>query len=339
MLASASGEYQCRDASVPELSDYLSLLRERRAAAAHAEAAPAPAPGTGVVYLVGTGPGDPGLLTLNALQLMQTADVVLYDRLVSPEILELVNGSARMVYVGKQSGFHTRTQDEIHQLLEEFASAGARVIRLKGGDPLIFGRGGEEIDYLQQRGIAVHVVPGITAAVGIAAELGIPLTHRGVATSVRFLTGHSREGGDEPAELVANAADPNTTLVVYMGLATLPSLTEALLAEGLSPTTPAVAVERGTTSHQRRVFSRLADLPDATRSAALKSPTLVVIGACVALSPLWPFSDAEGASDPAAAPYELQTGPVGQGVYFNSLAVGGLAAQVAHVAKKAGSAV
>ncbi len=151
----------------------------------------------GAVYLVGTGPGDPGLLTLRAVQLMQTADVVMYDRLVSEDILELVHPGALMVYVGKQRGFHTRTQEEIQELLGFFAGEGATVVRLKGGDPFVFGRGGEEVQHLGALGVSVHVVPGITAAAGIAAELGIPLTHRGLATSVRFLTGHSREGGED----------------------------------------------------------------------------------------------------------------------------------------------
>ena len=195
---------------------------------------------------------------------------------------------------------------------QEFAGVGARVVRLKGGDPLIFGRGGEECDYLRQRGIAVHVVPGITAAAGIAAELGIPLTHRGVATSVRFLTGHCREGGDDPVHVAASMADAGTTLVVYMGLATLPALAEALLAAGLNPATPAVAVERGTTAEQRRVFAHLCSLPQATRTAALKSPTLVVIGSVVALSPLWP-------SFSAATVGDLQCGAAGEGVYWSSV--------------------
>ncbi|KAK9850443.1 hypothetical protein WJX84_011166 [Apatococcus fuscideae] len=158
----------------------LQLLRAR-------QSSPAECPGE--VYLVGTGPGDPGLLTLKAVQLLQTADVVLYDRLVSTDILKLIHNGARMVYVGKESSFHTRTQDEIHELLCQFAQEHVTVVRLKGGDPYVFGRGGEELQYLEERGVQVHCIPGITAASGISAELGIPLTHRGMATSVRFLTG------------------------------------------------------------------------------------------------------------------------------------------------------
>jgi siroheme synthase len=200
---------------------------------------------------------------------------------------------------------------------QEFASAGARVLRLKGGDPLLFGRGGEESDYLRAAGIAVAVTPGITAAAGIAAELGIPLTHRGVAASVRFVTGHSREGAEDTAEAllsVSGAVDSFTTLVLYMGLGTLPALAGALLAGGLSARTPCVAVERGTTVAQRRVFARLGGLAAATRDTALVSPTLVLIGGVVALSPLWPWAREGDASSAANAggdlEWRLQSGPV-----------------------------
>jgi len=259
--------------------------------------------------LVGTGPGDPGLLTLRAYQLMQTADVVLYDRLVSNDVLNLVHEEARMVYVGKRAGFHTRTQDEIHELLRAFADAGATILRLKGGDPLVFGRGGEEFEFLRENNphVRVEVVPGITAAAGVASELGVPLTHRGVATSVRLLTGHLREGAgtvendasspktaSDPVEFAVTSADVETTLVVYMGLGTLPRLTERLLESGFPASMPAVAIERGTTADERRVFSSLASLPDAAAASALVSPTLIVVGRTVALSPLWPYAtDAE----------------------------------------------
>ncbi|EMS62711.1 Siroheme synthase 2 [Triticum urartu] len=239
------------------------------------------------VALVGTGPGDPELLTLKAVRAIEAADLVLYDRLVSNEVLDLVADGARLLYVGKTAGYHSRTQEEIHELLLSFAEAGANVVRLKGGDPLVFGRGGEEMDFLQQQGIRVEVIPGITSASGIAAELGIPLTHRGVATSVRFLTGHSRNGGTDPLHVAENAADPETTLVVYMGLSTLPSLAPKLMKHGLPPDTPAVAVERGTTPQQRMVFAMLKDLVNEVHSADLVSPTLIIIGKVVALSPLW----------------------------------------------------
>lgn len=285
----------------------------------------------GGVHLVGTGPGDAGLLTLRAVALLASADVVLYDRLVSPEILALVNPSARMVYVGKSKGLHTRSQEEIHDLLVAFASPstadeeeeaeeendddgnaaadgkgkgkGKRrgekrkhpiVLRLKGGDPLVFGRGGEEATALREAGIPVHTVPGISAAGGVAASLGIPLTHRGVATSVRLLTGHARSGGEEElrrdVERVASSGDPdarNTTLVIYMGLSTLPETSRSLIGAGMDPRTPAAAVERGTTPMQRAVYATVADLPSRVEEAELVSPTLIIIGGVVALSPGW----------------------------------------------------
>lgn len=247
---------------------------------------------------MGTGPGDPGMLTLHALRLMQTADVVLYDRLVSADILRLVHGGARMIYVGKQAGFHTRTQEEIHQLLCECAEAGHTVLRLKGGDPFVFGRGGEEALHLQARGIAVHSVPGITAASGICADIGVPLTHRGIATSVRFLTGHAREGGEEALDEATDAAvDKHTTLVVYMGLATLPELSRRLTAAGLDPDTPAVAVERGTLPEQRAVFAPLESLQKHVAAHSLQSPTLIVIGHVVALAAGWHASQGAGIGD------------------------------------------
>ena len=317
---------------------YLSKCRSNaaadaaRAALERPSAEPSPAsipprgPSAGKVYLIGTGPGDPGLLTLKAYHLMQTADVVLYDRLVSPQILDLVSTNSTMLYVGKQSGYHTRTQDEIEAMMLAFAANGATIVRLKGGDPLVFGRGGEEMEALAARGHEVRIVPGITAAAGVGSELGIPLTHRGVATSVRLLTGHLREGAAKEAatgdgnavadavDFAVTSADLDTTLVVYMGLATLPALAAKLLASGFPADTPAVAVERGTTRRERRVFSTIADLPVAVATCGLKSPTLLIVGATVKLSPLWPWRDESG--DAIAPPttssdapaYDLQTG-------------------------------
>uniref|UniRef100_A0A803MV44 uroporphyrinogen-III C-methyltransferase n=2 Tax=Chenopodium quinoa TaxID=63459 RepID=A0A803MV44_CHEQI len=269
------------DLQIPELKKLLEVLREKRGPNVDDSS------GVGNVFLVGTGPGDPDLLTLKALKIIQSADLLLYDRLVSNDVLDLVGDNARLLYVGKTAGYHSRTQEEIHQLLLSFAEAGANVVRLKGGDPLIFGRGGEEMDFLQQKGIQVKVVPGITAASGISAELGIPLTHRGIATSVRYLTGHSRNGGTDPLYVAENAADPDCTLVVYMGLATLPALAQKLVQHGLPSDTPAVAVERGTTAQQRLVFAKLEDLADKIKCTGLVSPTLIIIGKVVTLSPLW----------------------------------------------------
>jgi uroporphyrin-III C-methyltransferase len=202
---------------------------------------------------------------------------------------------ARLVYVGKEKGYHSRTQEEIHELLLQFAEAGALTVRLKGGDPFVFGRGAEESQYLEQRGVCVRIIPGITAAAGISALLGVPLTHRGVATSVRFVTGHAREGGaDELDQTIAAAADPATTLVVYMGLSTLPKLVQQLVSGGADPDTPAVAVERGTTPDSRICHGRLADLPHLTLHAQLRSPTLIIIGEVVALSPGWRMWEVSG---------------------------------------------
>ncbi|KAK8524860.1 hypothetical protein V6N13_015858 [Hibiscus sabdariffa] len=274
---------------LPELRKLLEVLKHKREnCGGHV-----PKNGPGNVFLVGTGPGDPDLLTLKAVKVIQKADLLLYDRLVSNAVLDLVGPDARLLYVGKTAGYHSRTQEEIHELLLSFAEAGANVVRLKGGDPLVFGRGGEEMDFLQQQGIQVKVIPGITAASGISAELGIPLTHRGVAISVRFLTGHSRKGGTNPLFVAENAADPDSTLVVYMGLSTLPSLAQKLIHHGLPPDTPAAAVERGTTPQQRTVFAELKDLADKIKTAELVSPTLIIIGKVVALSPFWPQSSKE----------------------------------------------
>ncbi|KEH22211.1 uroporphyrinogen-III C-methyltransferase [Medicago truncatula] len=237
---------------LPELKKLVQVLKKKRESEGKCSDGKCV---SGDVFLVGTGPGDPELLTLKAVRVIKSADLLLYDRLVSNDVLDLVGPDAKLLYVGKTAGYHSRTQEEIHELLLSFAEAGATVVRLKGGDPLVFGRGGEEMDFLQQQGIHVKVIPGITAASGIAAELGIPLTHRGIANSVRFLTGHSRKGGSDPLFVSENAADPDSTLVVYMGLSTFPSLSQKLMHHGLSPQTPAVAIERGTTLQQRTVRS------------------------------------------------------------------------------------
>jgi uroporphyrin-III C-methyltransferase/precorrin-2 dehydrogenase/sirohydrochlorin ferrochelatase/uroporphyrin-III C-methyltransferase len=232
------------------------------------------------VYLVGAGPGDPELLTLKAARLLERADAVVYDRLVSDAVLDLVPRGAMRVYVGKAMGAHHLSQDEINELLLRLARPGRVVVRLKGGDPFIFGRGSEEAAYLARHGVPFTVVPGITAASGCAAAAGIPLTHRGLATGVRFLTGHCCTGRGLDLDWLG-LADPKTTLVVYMGLANLPEISAQLIAAGLAAATPAAAIGSGTTERQRVCETTLAGLPEAVTSSGLAAPVLVIIGRVV----------------------------------------------------------
>ena len=241
---------------------------------------PALAP-PGEVYLVGAGPGDPELLTLRAYRLMQTADVALYDHLVSNDVLDLLPASTRRVYVGKERDRHTMPQEAINELLVRLAKEGLRVLRLKGGDPFIFGRGGEEIDTLAAQGVRFEVVPGITAALGVASYAGIPLTHRDCAQACLFVTGHLKDGSmdlDWPA-----LARPRQTVVVYMGLLGLPVLCAGLVAHGLSADTPAAVVQQGTTREQRVVTGTLRTLASQVADAMLMPPTLIIIGDVVRL--------------------------------------------------------
>jgi len=229
------------------------------------------------VYLVGAGPGDPELLTMKAHRLLGEADVVVYDRLVATPILDLVPKGTSRIYVGKAARSHHMVQDEINALLAKLAHAGRTVVRLKGGDPYIFGRGSEEAVFLKQHGVPVCVVPGITAASGCAAALGVPLTQRGMATGVRFVTGHRQ--GDGLLDLNwASLADPDTTLVLYMGLSTIGAITENLIAAGLSKDTPAAAIANGTTSKQQVCVASLAKLPEKLGQSDFRAPVLIVIG-------------------------------------------------------------
>ena len=236
----------------------------------------------GRVFLVGAGPGDPELLTLKALRCLEGAEVVVYDRLVSEEILALAPAGAARIYVGKQPGHHPVPQTEINALLIRLAESGRRVVRLKGGDPFIFGRGSEEAAALSARGLACEVVPGITSAQGCAAQAGVPLTHRGLASGVRYLTGHCREDQDLDLDW-DGLADPETTLVVYMGRANIGQIVEELMARGLPADTPALAINNGTTPRERRLRTGLAALPEAVRTADFEGPVLFIIGRVAAL--------------------------------------------------------
>ncbi len=247
----------------------------------------------GCVYLVGAGPGDPDLLTVKALRLLREAEVLVYDRLVSSDILSLVPPGVKRVFVGKASSRHSMPQDQINELLVKLGKSGRRVVRLKGGDPFIFGRGSEEAEFLTQHGVAFEVVPGITSASACSAYAGIPLTHRGLATGVRFVTGHCKN--DMPLDLDwQSLADPNTTLVVYMGSATAPTISRELMAAGLSAETPVALIENGTTPHQRIARTTLDAMPTELVRQKFKTPTLLIIGKVVDLADTlaWdPFGD------------------------------------------------
>ncbi|TAN60100.1 MAG: uroporphyrinogen-III C-methyltransferase [Magnetospirillum sp.] len=235
-----------------------------------------------VIHLVGAGPGDPDLLTVKALRLIQSADVVVYDRLVGDGILDLIPPGTTLICVGKETGHHLLPQDQINDLLVSLARPDRRVVRLKGGDPFVFGRGGEELLYLARYGIAVEVVPGITAAAGCAADAGIPLTHRDVARGVRLVTGHLGEDRDLDLDW-ATLADPACTLVVYMGVATIGRMAEGLIAAGLSADTPVAVVERGTTGVSRTLYGVLGTIQAAMDGWQIKPPALIIIGKVVAL--------------------------------------------------------
>jgi uroporphyrin-III C-methyltransferase len=235
----------------------------------------------GRVYLVGAGPGDPDLLTLRAARLLAQAEVVVLDQLVSPEVQALIAPTAQRIDAGKQRNHHTLQQGEINALLVRLARQGRQVVRLKGGDPFIFGRGGEEAEALVDAGIAFEVVPGITAACGVSSYAGIPLTHRDHAQSCTFVTGHVKDGG---AELDwAALARPRQTVVIYMGLSGLARICAELIAHGVSPEMPAAVVQQGTTPGQRVVSGTLASLAARVEAAGLRSPCLTIVGEVVRL--------------------------------------------------------
>jgi uroporphyrin-III C-methyltransferase len=235
----------------------------------------------GEVWLVGAGPGDPDLLTIKALKALKAADVVVHDRLIPQAILDMASPGARMIDVGKRKSRHTLPQDDINRLLVALAHEGLRVVRLKGGDPFVFGRGGEELEVLREAGVATHVVPGVTAGFAAAAGAGAPLTHRGLAQAVTFVTGHAAKG-EAPDLDWQGLARGNATVVVYMGLSTAGLIAERLIGAGRAPSTPVLVVENASLLDERRLVTDLAGLGEATRD--LEGPAILVIGEVAALA-------------------------------------------------------
>jgi len=264
-----------------ELVDQLAQARDHRAHGA-GEAAPEPPAAPGTAYLVGAGPGDPELLTLRGRRLLGCADTVIYDALVDPRLLDLCPAAAARVYVGKRSGHHARPQEDINALIVAEARAGRRVVRLKGGDPFVFGRGGEEAEALAAAGVPFEIVPGVSAGVAVPAYAGIPLTHRSVTGEVVFVTGHDSGAGAAQVDW-ARYGPTRATLVVFMGLEHLRAIATALVEHGREPACPSAVIARGTTGDQQTVVAPLAGLADAAESAGVQAPALIVIGDVVAL--------------------------------------------------------
>jgi uroporphyrin-III C-methyltransferase len=296
----------------------------------------------GFVHLVGAGPGDAELLTLKAARLLAEADVCVYDHLVGAGVLALVRPGAEHVYVGKERSNHALPQEAINELLVALAKRGKRVVRLKGGDPFVFGRGGEEAQVLAAAGVAFEIVPGVTAACGIAAATRIPLTHRDHAHSLVFVTGHLRDGTmdlDWPS-----LARPGQTVVVYMGLAGLPELARQLVAHGLPPSTPAAVVQDGTLPTQRVVRATLAALPQAVAAVGLKPPTLVIVGDVVSLaetlSAVVPSAEAATAAAGARAASSRQPSccTIGAGTACDPASAASIHSAVASASLDAGNA-
>jgi len=234
------------------------------------------------VYLVGAGPGDADLLTLKAWRLIQQADVVVYDRLIGTNILDMIPADAERVFVGKASGHHSLPQDEINRLLVRLSTEHKHIVRLKGGDPFIFGRGSEEALFLKRHGVAFEIVPGVTAAAACSAYAGVPLTHRGLSRNVKLMTGHFRD--DEELQLDAADVASDTTLVIYMGLSNLQRICESLIRQGIPANRPAMAVHEGTTPQQQRVISNVKNLPQQVKAAGLQAPVLIIISNTVVLA-------------------------------------------------------
>lgn len=253
--------------------------------------------GRGRVYLVGAGPGDPDLLTLRAARLLGATDVVVYDNLVSPEVLDLVADDALRIYAGKERNNHTMGQGEINELLVRLALQGKHVVRLKGGDPFIFGRGGEEMEALAERGIPFEVVPGITAACGVSCYAGIPLTHRDHAQSCLFVTGHLKDGSTNLDWTALTR--PRQTVVIYMGLGALAEICGKFISHGVRPGMPVAAIQQGTTQEQRVVTGTLESLPAIAAHGNLKSPCMIIIGEVVNLHDKLAWFKPEGESESA----------------------------------------